>query len=263
LQRRYLQQNTQLKGELDEDSKQYGSAVHESVSPVMYDLQLPHSNLYLLEVQQKQKPSKARVLSTGDQSDRPRKRPKPAGDGNEEARFLASIRERRHRDVGSMLTANIDLLGATDKYGYSALHIAAKVKSNQDVICCLVNTHGMTVDSRYKNGSTPLHAAAYCEDKDNVMQLLDCGADPFASTVSLWLPVHNAANWRKRRVGDAHNQLEVIRVLMERMDASGVGSMDGRQLGPAPGSFTHYDVAPAVAQRYPLLASAQHGSIIV
>jgi hypothetical protein len=255
LQHRYLQPNLKLKAPLDEASKQYHIDVDQTISPVIYNLN--GGQLYLLEVQPKQIGKSDRQASSGAQSSGPRKRQRPASSASAAAAsFLASVREKRHQDVDAMLKVTPGLLSETDRFGYSALHIAAKVPSNLDVITCLVTTHSMNVNSRYKNGSTPLHAAAFSEDKQNVECLLKCGADPFSTTESLWQPVHNAANGRKQPAGDAANRLEVVRVLMDSMAESG---SDNRQLQSAPRLSARYCVDQTTAEKYPTLVSKQEG----
>lgn len=72
---------------------------------------------------------------------------------------------------------NID---AKNTFGYSALHIAsfANVSDNRAIDLLLENY--ANIESKSKNGSTPLIVAARWDNEDSVRHLIECGANPLA-----------------------------------------------------------------------------------
>lgn len=87
-------------------------------------------------------------------------------------------------DVPTAAEALIQLgsdLGARDKDGCTALHLAARAKAEDEAMVEMLLRHGADIRAVDKDGQTPLHEAYAAGGKENLIRMLIArGADPKA-----------------------------------------------------------------------------------
>ncbi|CAN7997478.1 unnamed protein product [Ixodes hexagonus] len=89
--------------------------------------------------------------------------------------------------------------------GETVLHRAARLGHVDLAWCCLESSEGGSVESRDKNGVTPLHEAASRGRLRVARALLQCGADPDSAAINGRRPLHDAVE---------NGHVEVVRLLL-------------------------------------------------
>jgi ankyrin repeat protein len=117
---------------------------------------------------------------------------------------------RQHRDrngqyieVVKILLAQGADVHAKDKYGYTAIHLAADITNTE--IMELLLAHGANVNAKSKDGTTPVHRAANNFNADTMELLLAHGADVNAKTKNGYTAIIGATKW---------DRLGIVKVLI-------------------------------------------------
>ncbi|KAK3603757.1 hypothetical protein CHS0354_023371 [Potamilus streckersoni] len=108
-------------------------------------------------------------------------------------------------EVTQMLAEGTDP-NATDSFGYTALHYAAR--NGHYAVCELLLQRGANPDIKTKSGGiTSLHRACYQGHLKIVQILLEYKADPLASDSDGKIPLHKAAE---------NGQVEIVKLLIDQ-----------------------------------------------
>ncbi|KAL3848241.1 hypothetical protein ACJMK2_019110 [Sinanodonta woodiana] len=108
-------------------------------------------------------------------------------------------------EVSQMLVKGTDP-NATDSFGYTALHYAAR--SGHYAVCELLLQRGANPDIKTKSGGiTSLHRACYQGHLSIVQILLDYKADPLTADSDGKLPLHKAAE---------NGHVEIVKLLVSQ-----------------------------------------------
>ena len=91
----------------------------------------------------------------------------------------------------SLLQSHRSLSEASDREGFSPLHLAAQ-QGSTDVLNILL-TNGASLEAKCNRGGTPLHQAVISSHAQNVSALLSKGAQLMAADASGLTPLHHAA----------------------------------------------------------------------
>ena len=102
--------------------------------------------------------------------------------------FKLLLRWETLRPFKRHLAAGVDVNTKSEVYGGTPLHRAA----NKEVVELLI-AKGAKVDTKDKNGRTPLHGAIARDRKEIAELLIDKGADVNAKSDDDWTPLHYAA----------------------------------------------------------------------
>ena len=103
--------------------------------------------------------------------------------------------------VKSLVQAQPSLVASKDEqFGQTPLHVAAF--NDQKAVAEFLLANKADVNAKAKNGSTPLHLAAAKGNKDIVELLLANNADVNALDNEAWSPMHSATFWRQDATAD-------------------------------------------------------------
>jgi ankyrin repeat protein len=113
--------------------------------------------------------------------------------------FFRAVKTGDRASLRAMIEADRNTLQLTDEHGNSCLHVAVELRKNELNVLSLLLDSGADVNSRNKQGATPLHHAALRKDGAGAVAelLLSRGAYPNVQMSTGHTPLHLACEYSR------------------------------------------------------------------